>query len=329
MRLILVIALFLLWSVSAVAQDKIILVIHGGAGGMSKKGLSVEREKLYHQMLELALKSGRDAMAKGNSLDGVEAAIKVMEDSGIFNAGKGACFNRDGRQELNASIMDGKTKKAGAIAGINRIKNPISACRLIMEKSEHVFMIGDGAERFCRDAGMELVRPLYFWTESAWKELKAADAAALKRGTAQVDAETVHHGTVGAAALDAKGNLAAGTSTGGITYVRPGRVGDSPVIGAGTWADNESCAVSCTGKGELFISHNVAADIGARIKYRGDSLKKATEEVYAALPKIPGGAGGIIAIDRQGNVAMPYGTNSMCRGTITESGKVWTRIFED
>ena len=268
-------------------------------------------------------------MAKGESLDGVEAAINVMENSAIFNAGKGAVFNRDGRQELNASIMDGKTKKAGAIAGISRIKNPIAGARLIMDKSEHVFLIGDSAERFCRDQGMELVRPLYFFTESAWREMLAADKAAMKKGTAQAKEDTTHYGTIGAAALDKQGNLAAGTSTGGITYVRPGRVGDSPIIGAGTYAENETCAVSCTGKGELFMRFTVASDIAARIKYRGDSLKKATSEVLAGLPKIPGGAGGIIALDRQGNVAMPYNTNSMVRGTITESGKVWTRIFED
>lgn len=329
MRTILAMSAFLFFSVASMAQDKVILVIHGGAGGMSRKGLSPEREKTYRDTVTEVLKVGHRALAEGSSLDGVERAIKAMEDSGIFNAGKGACFNRDGRQEHNASIMDGKTKKAGAIAGISRIKNPIAGARLIMDKSEHVFMIGDGAERFCRDSGMELVRPLYFWTEGAWKELMAADAAAKKKGIAKADADTTHYGTVGAAALDKQGNLAAGTSTGGITYVRPGRVGDSPIIGAGTWAENESCAVSCTGKGEFYIRYNAAADIAARMKYRGDPLKKATSEVMAGLPKIPGGTGGIIALDRQGNVALAYTTNSMVRGTITESGKIWIGIFEE
>jgi L-asparaginase / beta-aspartyl-peptidase len=312
----------------AFAQDKVVLVIHGGAGPMDRKKMSPAAEKRYRDGLEAALKAGQAALAKGSSLDAVEAAIKVLEDSGTFNAGRGAVFNRDGRNELNSSIMEGKSKKAGAIAGINRLKNPISAARLIMEKSDHVFMFGDGAERFCRDQGMELVSPLYFWSESAWKELQSTDAAARKK-TAQLDVETQHLGTVGAVACDANGNLAAGTSTGGITYVRPGRIGDSPIIGAGTYAENESCAVSCTGKGELFIRHTVASDIAARVKYRGDSLKKATDEVLAGLPKYPGGAGGIISLDAKGNYHTAYSTKGMLRGTITESGKIWTAINAD
>ena len=311
------------------AQDKVILVIHGGAGVIGKDKMSPELEKQFRDGLERALRSGRQALSKGGSLDGVEAAINVMEDSGTFNAGKGAVFNRDGRQELNASIMDGKTKNAGAVAGISRIKNPISAARTIMEKSEHVFMIGEGAERFCRDQGMDMVSPLYFWTERSWKELLATDEAAKKKSGARAANDPAHFGTVGAAAVDEKGNLAAGTSTGGITYVRAGRVGDSPMIGAGAYAENETCAVSCTGKGELFIRFNVASDIAARMKYRGDSLKKAATEVLAGLPKIPGGAGGLIAIDRQGNVALPYSTNGMYRGTITQSGKIWVAIYEE
>jgi beta-aspartyl-peptidase (threonine type) len=198
-----------------------------------------------------------------------------------------------------------------------------------MEKSEHVFMIGEGAERFCRDQGMDMVSPLYFWTERSWKDLLATDEAAKKKTGARAANDPAHFGTVGAAAVDEKGNLAAGTSTGGITYVRAGRVGDSPIIGAGAYAENETCAVSCTGKGELFIRFNVASDIAARMKYRGDSLKKAATEVLAGLPKIPGGAGGLIAIDRQGNVALPYSTNGMYRGTITQSGKIWVAIFEE
>jgi beta-aspartyl-peptidase (threonine type) len=174
-----------------------------------------------------------------------------------------------------------------------------------------------------------MVSPLYFWSDRSWKELQDADASAKKKGTAAAANESLHFGTVGAAALDSKGDLAAGTSTGGITYVRPGRVGDSPIIGAGTYAENQSCAVSCTGKGELFIRHTVASDIAARVKYRGDSLKKAVPDVLGELPKIPGGAGGIIALDRNGNVAMAYSTAAMWRGTITQSGKVWVAIFEE
>ena len=329
MRPIFVGLAFLLSTLPCVAQDKVVLVIHGGAGVIGKKQMSAQLEKQFRDGLERALKAGRAALSKGGSLDAVEAAINVMEDSGTFNAGKGAVFNRDGRQELNASIMDGKTRNAGAVAGISRIKNPISAARTIMEKSEHVFMIGEGAERFCRDQGMDMVSPLYFWSERSWKELQETDQAAKKKPGARALNDPAHFGTVGAAALDEKGNLAAGTSTGGITYVRAGRVGDSPIIGAGAYAENETCAVSCTGKGELFIRFNVASDIAARMKYRGDSLKKAATEVLAGLPKIPGGAGGLIAIDRQGNVALPYSTNGMYRGTITQSGKIWVAIYEE
>lgn len=329
MHFALVVMLLLLAALPCVAQDKVVLVIHGGAGVVDKKKMSAELEKQYRDALEQALKTGHQALGKGGSLDGVEAAIKVLEDSPLFNAGKGAVFNREGRQELNASIMDGKTRKGGAIAGISRIKNPISAARVIMEKSEHVFLIGEGAERFCRDQGMEMVSPLYFWTERAWKQLQDAEAAARSKATALAPSDPAHFGTVGAVALDSQGNLAAGTSTGGITYVRPGRVGDSPILGAGTYADNAACAVSCTGKGELFIRFNVASDIAARMKYRGDALTKAATEVLDGLPKLPGGAGGIIAIDRHGNVAMPFSTNGMYRGTITQSGKVWIGIYAE
>lgn len=328
MRTLLATLAFLSSAISAIAQDKVVLVIHGGAGVIPKKDMTKDLEEQYRAALALALTTGRDALAKGNSLDGVEAAIKVLEDSPLFNAGKGAVFNRDGRNELNASIMDGKTRKAGAIAGINRIKNPISAARVIMEKSEHVFMIGEGAERYCRDQGMEMVSPLYFWTEKAWNDLQRADAAAKKK-TAALDVGPAHFGTVGAAACDSKGNLAAGTSTGGITYVRAGRVGDSPIIGAGTYAENDVCAVSCTGKGELFIRQTVGVDIAARIKYRGDSLQKATTDVLNGLPKIPGGAGGIISLDAKGNVATVFSTNGMYRGTITQSGKIWIAIHAE
>jgi L-asparaginase / beta-aspartyl-peptidase len=329
MRVMYAFFMLLFVSLPSFAQDKVVLVIHGGAGGMQKKDMTAALEKEYRTALELALKNGHQALKKGDSLDGVEAAIRTMEDSGTFNAGKGAVFNRDGRQELNSSIMDGKTKNAGAVAGISRLKNPISAARVIMEKSEHVFMIGDAAERFCGARGVELVSPLYFHTERSWKELKEADDAATKKTSARKTNQMPHFGTVGCVALDAKGNLAAGTSTGGITYVRPGRVGDSPIIGAGTYADNDTCAVSCTGKGELFIRYTAASDIAARMKYRGDALKKAATEVLDGLPKIPGGSGGLIALDRHGSVAMPYNTNCMWRGTITQSGKVWVAIYEE
>ncbi len=329
-QLLLAIVSILTYAHSAPAQDKIVLVIHGGAGAPPRNTLSPELEKQYRSALEQALKAGHAALLrKGSSLDAVESAIRVLEDSPLFNAGKGAVFNREGRQELNASIMDGKTKKAGAVAGICRLKNPISAARLIMEKSEHVFMIGEGCERFCRDQGMPLVSPLYFHTDKAWQALLKAELKAKEKSTSRAVVEPTHFGTVGAVALDANGNIAAGTSTGGITYVRPGRVGDSPIIGAGTYAENESCGVSCTGKGEFFIRFTVASDIAARMKYRGDSLKKATSEVLAALPKIPGGTGGIIALDRQGNAAMINNTSGMFRGSIMQSGKISVSIYDE
>ena len=328
MRTNLVVLALFLTALPAAAQDPVVLVIHGGAGVIDKKKMTPELEKQYRDALTLALKTGHRVLGKGSSLDGVEAAIKVLEDSPLFNAGKGAVFNRDGRNELNASIMDGKTRKAGAVAGISRIKNPISACRVIMEKSEHVFMIGDGAERYARDQGLEMVSPLYFWTERAWSDLQKAEATGSKKSAA-LEIGPAHYGTVGAAARDSQGNLAAGTSTGGITYVRPGRVGDSPIIGAGTYAENDVCAVSCTGKGELFIRHTVASDIASRMKYRGDTLKKATQDVLTGLPKIPGGAGGIISLDAKGNFEAIFSTNGMYRGTITRSGQVWVAIHAE
>ncbi len=328
LKILLVFLVVLAFAQAASAQDKTVLVIHGGAGAPPRKSLTPLLEAQYHAAMEHALKAGYKSLAKGNSLDAVESAIRVLEDSPLFNAGKGAVFNRDGRQELNASIMDGKTKKAGAVAGICRLKNPISAARLIMEKSEHVFMIGEGCERFCRDQGMELVSPLYFHTDKAWQDLLNAEKKAQGKTSAKVSPDPAHFGTVGAVALDKDGDLAAGTSTGGITYVRPGRIGDSPIIGAGTYAENESCAVSCTGKGEFFIRFTVASDIAARMKYRGDSLKKATDDVLAGLPKLTGGTGGIIALDRQGNAAMVNNTSGMFRGTITQAGKIQVAIYE-
>lgn len=265
---ILVIGVLLMTTAQAAAQaDKVVLVVHGGAGAEAKDKLTPELEKKYRDGLNRALAAGHAVLKSGGtSLDAVEAAIVVLEDDPLFNAGRGAVFNREGRNELNASIMDGTTRKAGAVAGLARVKNPISAARAVMDKTGHVFLIGEAAERFAREQGLAMVSPLYFWTEPRWKDLKDAEARAAlpksARGPEPVDA---HFGTVGAVAVDSKGNLAAGTSTGGITYVMPGRVGDSPIIGAGTIADNAACAVSCTGVGELFIRNSVAHDIAARV----------------------------------------------------------------
>jgi beta-aspartyl-peptidase (threonine type) len=311
---------------------KAVLVIHGGAGVDARKELSAELEKQYRDDLEQALRAGHAALQQdgGTSLDAVEAAIRVLEDSPRFNAGKGAVFTREGRNELDASIMEGKTKQAGAVAGVTRTKNPISAARAVMEKSEHVLMIGDGADRFARGIGLTEVDPLYFWTEKSWKELLEARKQAEKRkseGSARAW-PMKHFGTVGAVALDRSGTLAAGTSTGGLTYKRAGRVGDSPIIGAGTYADNEACAISCTGHGEVFIRHAVAHDIVARIKYKKLPLAEAVEETFGGLPKEEGGVGGLIALDRQGNAVMRYNTNGMPRGSISADGKTTIAIYD-
>lgn len=308
---------------------KAVLVIHGGAGLDAK--MTPAAEKQYRDDIEKALQAGYDALQKpgGTALDGVVAAINVMEDCGRFNAGKGACYNREGRHELNASIMEGKTKKAGAVGGLTRVKNPITAARLVMDKSDHVFLIGDGAERFLRSQDLPEASPLYFWTELQWQRLmKAQERERKAKGAAAIESQQ-HFGTVGAVALDKDGNLAAGTSTGGIMNKLPGRLGDSPVIGAGTYADNETCAVSCTGHGEFFIRHVVAHDLAARMRYKKISVSESADEVFRALPKMPGGIGGLIALDRLGNVTMHFDTVGMPRGYITADGKAHVAIYPD
>ena len=319
----------------AVPVPKAVLVIHGGAGVLPKKEMTVELEKQYRADLEKALREGHKALERkgGTSLDAVTAAIKVLEDSPRFNAARGAVFTHDGRNELDASIMEGKGKRAGAVAGLTCIKNPIAAARAVMEKSEHVLLTGRGADLFATRQGLEVVDPSYFWTRQRWLELKDAlreeEEARKKRGSRGGNATGRRYlGTVGAAALDRDGNLAAGTSTGGMTNKRYNRVGDSPVIGAGTYADNEACAVSCTGHGEIFIRHAVAHDVVARMKYKKLTVAEAAGEVIRGLPKEPGGVGGLIALDARGNVAMPYDTDGMYRGYVTSSGEVRVLIYD-
>jgi beta-aspartyl-peptidase (threonine type) len=327
-------AVALLWPLPALAfadppAPKAVLVIHGGAGLDAR--MTPAAEKQYRDDIEKALRAGYDALQKpgGTALDGVVAAINFMEDSGRFNAGKGACYNREGRHELNASIMEGKTKKAGAVGGLTRIKNPITAARLVMEKSDHVFLIGEGAERFLRSQDLPEASPLYFWTELQWQRLMKAQKQERKSKSAAASESRQHFGTVGAVALDKHGNLAAGTSTGGIMNKLPGRLGDSPVIGAGTYADNGSCAVSCTGHGEFFIRHVVAHDVAARMRYKKISVSESAAEVFRALPKLPGGIGGLIALDHQGNVTMHFDTVGMPRGFITADGKLHVAIYPE
>jgi beta-aspartyl-peptidase (threonine type) len=307
------------------------LVIHGGAGTITRASMTPETEKAYRQAMEEALRAGNAVLARGGtSLDAVEATIHVMEDSPLFNAGKGAVFTHEGRNELDASIMDGKNKRAGAVAGVTIIRNPISAARAVMEKSPHVMMAGRGAELFATKMGLEIVDPSYFWTERRWKALQQEllqEQQQKPRSDLQTS-EPKKFGTVGAVALDQSGNLAAGTSTGGLTNKQYGRVGDSPIIGAGTYADNESCAVSATGNGEYFIRWTVAYDIAALMKYRGMSVADAANEVInKKLP--PEGEGGVIALDRKGNFAMPFNSQGMYRGWIGPDGVPHVLIYKD
>jgi beta-aspartyl-peptidase (threonine type) len=267
-RLIVIILLLAAMPVAAqkpAASSPIRLVIHGGAGTITRASMTPDLEKQYRAALEQALRAGHAVLTKGgSSIDAVETTVRVMEDSPLFNAGKGAVFTHDGRNEMDASIMDGRTKRAGAVGAVSIIRNPISAARAVMEKSEHVMMIGRGAELFATQQGLEIVDPSYFWTERRWKalqlELKREEEKKNPAATPQTPAadEERKHGTVGALALDRSGNLAAATSTGGMTNKRFGRVGDSPILGAGNYAENESCAVSGTGHGEFFIRYTVA-----------------------------------------------------------------------
>ena len=310
------------------------LAIHGGAGAIPKSEMTPEREAAYRKDLERALRAGHDVLKRGgSSLDAVEAAIHVLEDSPLFNAGKGAVFTHEGRNELDASIMDGATRRAGAVAGVQRIKNPISLARMVMERSPHVMLTSDGAEAFARDNGVELVDPKYFWTESRWKSLQRALESEKKAGDAShveaADIGEYKFGTVGAVALDRAGNLAAGTSTGGMTNKRWGRIGDSPIIGAGTFADNATCAVSATGHGEFFIRWAVAYDISALMAYKNMSLVEAADTVVMEKLVKAGGEGGVIAVDRDGNVAMPFNSPGMFRGTIDAGGKISIAIYKD
>ena len=323
---------------SNLAQSKLRFVIHGGAGTILKSEMSAEREKEYRAKLTEALTIGYDILKKGGpSLDAVEAAIRLMEDSPLFNAGKGAVFTSAGTNELDASIMDGKTLKAGAVASLKHIKNPISLARLVMEKSKHVMMVGEGAEAFAKEQGIELVPQSYFYTESRWKDLQRLKAAEEKQNKAPNDkkqerqhaAPLAHaYGTVGAVALDSGGNIAAGTSTGGMTNKKWGRVGDSPIIGAGTYANNATCGVSATGDGEYFIRLGVARDLSALMEYKGLSLQEAADAVIEKVGKL-GGGGGLVALDKGGQIAMAFNTAGMYRGRIGADGQPVVEIYKD
>jgi beta-aspartyl-peptidase (threonine type) len=318
---------------TAHAQTKPIFVMHGGAGTITRASMTPEVEKQYRETIEQALRAGHAILSKGGvSLDAVEAGIRILEDSPLFNAGKGAVFTHEGKNELDAAIMDGKTMKAGSVAGVTIIRNPITAARAVMEKSPHVMMAGRGAELFATKVGLEIVDPSYFWTERRWKalqrELVKEQQPAKPHAESRGDDDT-RHGTVGAVALDAAGNLAAGTSTGGTTNKQFGRIGDAPIIGAGTYANNQSVAVSCTGTGEYFIRWTVAHDIAALVQYKGMSVEAAGNEVIFKKLPLPEGDGGCIVLDRKGNYAMPFNSEGMYRGWIGADGVPHVLIYKD
>ena len=291
---------------SEVKESGVAIVIHGGAGTILKKNMSDEKERLYKEKLKEAISIGYQILKDGgSSLDAVEQTILILENSPLFNAGKGAVFTHEMKNELDASIMDGSNLNAGAVAGVTIIKNPIKAARAVMEESEHVLLAGKGAESFAIAQNIDTVNPSYFYTEKS--------ANSLKRRI-----ENEKHGTVGCVALDINGNLAAGTSTGGMTNKKWGRIGDSPIIGAGTYANNKTCAVSCTGWGEFYIRGVVAHDISAMMEYGGLSLKKAAQKVVHEKLTQLGGTGGIIAIDQKGNIVMEFNTDGMYRAFMTE-----------
>ena len=304
------------------------LVIHGGAGTILKEKMTPEREADYREQLGQSLKAGYDILDQGGpALDAVQAAVQVMEDSPLFNAGRGAVVTYVGHHELDASIMDGATREAGAVAAVQHIRNPIELARLVMEESPHVMMVGAGAEAFAASQNITRVDNTLFSTP---ERREALDAWKASQGSADLrkpfDADH-KFGTVGAVARDRAGNLAAGTSTGGMTAKRYGRVGDSPIIGAGTWADNASCAVSATGHGEYFIRYHVAADICARVSYQGIDAGGAADAVIHDVLVPAGGAGGVIVMDRHGEVSMSFNTEGMYRASRTSRRALETAIF--
>lgn len=359
MRIIAILLLItnIFYSAQAQNANRYVLVVHGGAGTILKSQMTPEKEAAYTAGITEALKKGYAVLKKnGSSLDAVTEAVKSLEDNPLFNAGKGAVFTNAGTNEMDAAIMDGKTKAAGSVAGITTIKNPITAARTVMEKSEHVMMAGKGAEDFAAQNGCTVVPPSYFYTEARWQALlrvKAEDSTktqldhsapaavdSIKKSsfiTNQPSANIAytesyeHHiskfGTVGAVALDGKGNLAAATSTGGMTNKKWGRIGDAPIIGAGTYADNATCAISCTGWGEYFIRVGVAKSISDQVKYAHTPLLKAGQNSLDEVAEL-GGDGGLIAVDSKGNIAMPFNTEGMYRGYVKADGKIIVEIYK-
>jgi len=330
--------------------SKIALAIHGGAGTILESQMTPALEAEYRHGLETALKVGWEILSNGgSSLDAVEAAVCSLEDFPLFNAGRGSVFTHEGEQEMDASIMDGKTLKAGAVAAVKNVKNPISLARLVMERTEHILLSGEGANQFADEIGVAMEPDEYFFTEHRWLQLQEALAAGRvqldhsvevqgpmskvqseedfdkRPGALDIGLWTKPLGTVGAVACDSNGHLAAATSTGGMTNKKYGRVGDTPLIGAGTYAD-ETCAVSCTGHGEYFMLGVTAFDVAARMKYKGLSLEDAARETIDRLTEI-NGDGGLIAVDAQGHIAMPFNSEGMYRGSVTANDEITISIY--
>jgi beta-aspartyl-peptidase (threonine type) len=305
------------------------IAIHGGAGTISKNSMSSDKERAYKKALEEALEVGENLLKNGgNSLDAVEAAIISLENNPLFNAGKGSVFTNEGKNELDASIMEGKTLMAGAVAGLVGIKNPISLAKAVMLQSEHVLLAGNGALDFAKKVNIEILDESYFFTQMRFEQLQEAK----KTNSIQLDHfenKEKKFGTVGAVALDKTGNLAAGTSTGGMTNKLYGRVGDTPIIGAGTYANNNTCAISCTGHGEFFIRSVVAYDISCLIEYKGLSLKEACKKVVMDKLVTIGGEGGLIALDAKGNIELPFNSEGMYRASKKENEASFIGIYKD
>ncbi|MXP61364.1 isoaspartyl peptidase/L-asparaginase family protein [Pantoea sp. Taur] len=318
---------------------KAVIAIHGGAGAITRAAMSAEKEQHYRQQLHAIVTAGQQILATGGSaLDAVTEAVRLLEECPLFNAGKGAVFTHQGTHELDASIMDGRTLDVGAVAGVNHIRNPILAARKVMENSPHVLFIGAGAEAFAAEQGLEQVAPDFFSTPERWEQLQRAlssqqmvldhDGAAQSHSDDPLDPDR-KFGTVGAVALDLQGNLAAATSTGGMTNKQVGRVGDSPLVGAGCYANNETVAVSCTGTGEVFIRTLAAYDVSAQMEYGGRSLQQATANVIHDKVQELEGSGGLIAVDSHGNVALPFNSEGMYRGFAYVGGEVEVAIYRD
>ncbi len=325
MKIIVAVLFYNFCSFTVLAQPyEPVLLIHGGAGTLKKESFTAELEKQYKEKLSEALNAGYKILEnRGSSLEAVVEAIKVLEDSPLFNAGKGAVITNKGTIEMDASIMEGNELNAGAVSGIKHIKNPITAALLVMQKSPHVMMAGNGAENFARSFNLEIVDTSYFFTERRLEQIRQIKLN--EQGKLPTDQK---FGTVGAVALDFEGNLASGTSTGGMSNKKFGRIGDSPIIGAETYANNQSCAVSATGHGEFFIRYVAAYDISAKMLYQNKSVQEASHEVIHEKLAAAGGFGGVIVLDREGNHAFTFSTEGMYRGKISKSGQPEVFIFK-